>query len=261
MESPGKADREARRFFSRKAAKSLAEADGVVAISEFTRKAVLERFGIDPGKVRTIPLGVDESMRQEPEPGGLEEVRSRLGLPSKFLLFVGAAEPRKNLGGLIEALKIVHERYEKIHLVIAGREGGDSPDLRKRIAGACLGPWIRMTGYLGAGDIRRLYRLASAFVYPSHCEGFGLPLLEAMAGRLPVASSNAAALPEIGGDAALYFHPDDPADMAEKIIHLLTDVKTRRALVEAGEIRAREFDWGKTAADTLAFYRHVLGLG
>lgn len=261
MENPGKADREARRFFFKKAAKSLEEADGVVAISEFTRKAVLERFRIDPDKVRTIRLGLDGFQRKEAEPGELVEIRARLRLPSKFLLFVGAAEPRKNLGTLLEALSIVHQRFGKIMLVIAGREGGDSLNLRRRIAGSGLESWVKMTGYLSERDVRHLYRLASVFVYPSLCEGFGLPLIEAMAGRLPVASSSAAALPEIGGDAAVYFRPDDPEDMADKIVFLLSDESARLALVEAGERRSREFDWEKTAADTLAFYRFVLGRG
>ena len=111
----------------------------------------------------------------------------------------------------------------KIPLALAGREGSDHPPSLTSIKARDLESWVRILGYLPEPDVRDLYRAAAALVFPSFCEGFGFPLLEAMAGGLPVAASGVSALPEIGGDAALYFDPEDADDMAEKIIAVLKD--------------------------------------
>jgi glycosyltransferase involved in cell wall biosynthesis len=114
-----------------------------------------------------------------------------------------------------------------------------------------------MLGYLPEDDVRSLYRAASVFVFPSLCEGFGLPLLEAMACGLPVAASGVSALPEVGGDAAVYFQPEDPEDMAAKIMLLLEDAGLRESLKAKGRERAKIFTWEKTAEETLNFYRAI----
>jgi len=170
---------------------------------------------------------------------------------------VGAFEPRKNLPGLVEAMKIIHARSEKIPLIIAGRRGGEYEKVLGLIRRAGLEEKVRVTGYVPEAELRRLYRLATAFVFPSLAEGFGLPILEAMASGLPVAASRTSAMPEVGGDAAVYFDPSRPEDLASAVIRLLEDQDLRQRLAEKGKARARMFSWTATARRTLDFYRSL----
>jgi glycosyltransferase involved in cell wall biosynthesis len=259
MDYPGKADAEARRHFLKKTEASLRRADGVVTISEFTKSALRDRFGLDAAKIKVTPLGLSRAFLEDAPAGSGEATRRAYGLPDEFLLFVGATEPRKNLPRLIEALAAVHRAYRPIPLVLVGREGGDHARILAEIKARGLEAWVRMPGYLPEPEVRALYRAATAFVFPSYCEGFGLPLLEAMACGLPSAASGVSALPEVGGEAAIYFRPEDPADIAAQIVRLLTDQDLRASLRARGRERARSFTWEKTAAATLAFYGEVLG--
>ncbi len=259
MDDPGKADAEARRHFLNKTEASLRRADGIITISEFTKKALRDRFRLDAAKIIVTPLGLSRPFFEVAPPGAAEATRRAYGLPDEFLLFVGAMEPRKNLPRLIEALSIVHKTHRPVPLVLVGRAGGDRTRVLAGIKARGLDPWVRLLGYLPEPEVRGLYHAAAAFVFPSHCEGFGLPLLEAMASGLPSAVSGVSALPEVGGDAALYFRPDDPAEMAAQIVRLLEDPGLRDTLRARGRERARLFTWEKTAAATLAFYGEVLG--
>jgi alpha-1,3-rhamnosyl/mannosyltransferase len=260
MEDPGKADAEARRHFLKRTEASLRRADGIVTISEFTKRALLDRFGLDEAKIKVTPLGLGRPFRDGSVPtGDVAATLRKYGLSGEFLLFVGATEARKNLPALIEALAVVHRTFRPVPLVLVGREGGDHARLLAEIKARGLEAWVRLPGYLPESEVGALYRAASGFVFPSTCEGFGLPLLEAMASGLPAAVSGVSALPEVGGDAALYFRPEDPEDMAAKIVRLLSDGDLRTALRARGRERAAAFTWEKTAAETLAFYRTVLG--
>ena len=261
LDDPEKADAEARRVFVRKAEKSLRAADGVLTISRFTRAAVLDRFGLDADKVEAALLGVGGDYSVPPAREDLEQTQKRLGLPSEFVLFVGAVEPRKNLPGLIEAMRIIRDRGLRAPLVIAGREGGDSGRVRERIAARGLEDRIFFAGYVSDTELRHLYRLARLLVVPSFLEGFGLPLAEAMASELPAAVSAAGALPEVGGDAPLYFDPVDIEGMAEAVSRLYEDETLRRDRIAAGRARAAELTWDRTAAATLAFYKRIVGGG
>lgn len=257
MDFPLLTDRETRQNFTVRIKDSLLKADGIVAISEFTRNQLLERFPLDEKKVKAIYLGLDYEFHTEVSAEEEEEVRKKFSLPPSFVLFVGAIEPRKNLLKLIEALKIVHEKHQKTLLVIVGREGLDYNNLEKKIGQLELQDWVRMMGYLPDAEVKIFYRLASVFAFPSLCEGFGLPLLESMASGLPVATSKTSALPEVARDAALYFHPEDPEDIADKLILALQDEELRKTLRERGKKRALDFDWHTTAAETLSFYEQL----
>jgi glycosyltransferase involved in cell wall biosynthesis len=259
LDDPGRADPGARKHFVKRTASALREADGIVAISEYTKSALLERFPLDPARIRVTHLGVEEGRRTPPDPGSIERTRATLGLPSEFLLFVGASEPRKNLPAFIDALALVHERGMNIPLVIVGRTGAGHAALLDRIAARGLANRVKLTGYLPDAEVRNLYHSAAALVFPSSCEGFGLPLLEAMAAGLPAAVSGSGALPEIGGAAAVYFDPDKSSEMSERIVQVLTDSALRESLRRAGPLRAAEFRWERTAAQTLHFYREVAG--
>lgn len=257
LDSPDRADRAARRNFGGRVGKAVEKADGIITISQFSREAVLDRFRVDEKKIRVIPLGVDSAWRRAPDASELERVRRELDLPGEFLLFVGALEPRKNLVRLAEALKLLHDRGRRVPLLIVGRAGGDSARVREAVERLELTAWVRFAGYLDAETVRSLHHLATLLVFPSLAEGFGLPVLEAMAAGLPVATSRTSALPEIAGEAALFFDPENPEDIAAQVGRLLDDRGLRRSLVEKGKQRAGLFDWSTTAARTLEFY-HAL---
>ncbi|MDD8027459.1 MAG: glycosyltransferase family 1 protein [Acidobacteriota bacterium] len=259
MENPAKADREARRKFLGKTAGALRRADGVLTISDFSRRGILDRFGLPAEKVKTTYLGLSPAFRAPAEPARAGALRRELRLPGPFLLFVGATEPRKNLPRLIDAMRILSDRGRPTPLVIAGRPGGDQEAVQAAIRDHGLESLVRMAGYRSDEDVRALYDAATALVFPSLGEGFGLPLLEAMACGLPAAVSGVSALPEIGGGAALYFDPTDAEAMAAAIQTLLDDEGLRRDLRGKGLRRAADFTWTKTAAGTLDFYRQVAG--
>jgi glycosyltransferase involved in cell wall biosynthesis len=259
LDDPGRSVREARRVFAGKIGASLAAADGILAISEFTRRSILERFPVPEEKIAVAPLGLNPLFAEDVPAADLEETRRRHRLPEDFILFVGAVERRKNLVNLLEALARVRRAGEPVNLVLAGRDGEASAEVGAAIERLGLGPAVRTLGYLPDTEVRDLYRLARLFVFPSLCEGFGLPLLEAMASGLPAAVSRAGALPEVGGDAAAYFEPEDPADTARVILELLGDEPRRRELAERGKRRASVFTWSETARRTLDFYERTAG--
>ena len=257
MEYPNMADRLAKRKFFNKIEDSVHEADSIVTISMFTKKRLQERFAIESSKIKVIYLGIDRDIWKEISEEDLERVRSIYNLPSSFLLFVGALEPRKNLLNLIEALKIVHEKFETIPLVLVGRKGQDYKNVMEKIRKFNLESWVSWVGYVEEKELKSFYRLASLFVLPSLCEGFGLPLLEAMACQVPIVISKTSALPEIAQDAALYFDPHKPEDIAEKIILALQDEDLKGRLVAKGEKRVLNFDWRTTALRTLNLYQSI----
>jgi len=259
MDFPYMTDTETRKDFVNKIKDSLLKTDGIVAVSHFTRNQLLERFPVEAKKVKVTYYGLDPRFNADISPEEVEEVRQRYSLPSSFILFVGAVESRKNILNLIEALKVIHQKHEKTSLLIVGRAGSDSRSLEIKIEKEKLEAWIKIVGYLPNKDVRIFYRLASVFALPSLCEGFGFPLLEAMASKLPIAASQAPAIPEIAQDAALYFSPENPEDMADKIILALNDENVRQNLIAEGRKRVLDFDWRRTAQETLNFYKDVIG--
>ncbi len=260
IEYPHLSDKESRRVFSSRIEQSLYRADRIITISRFSKEQILKRFSVDNDKVHVTHLGIDQNFWRDVTQKETERVKSKFNLPSSYLLFVGAQEPRKNIGNLIEALKIVHRQHKRMPLVLAGREGKDSLSVLDRIDAHDLKQWVKMTGYLNDLELRVVYSLAAAFIFPSLCEGFGLPLLEAMASGIPVMASQTSALPEICQDAALYFDPEQPEDIAEKILHLLKDPDLRKDLIERGEKRVLNFSWESMAEQTLSIYRSLVGV-
>lgn len=258
MDFPEMAGEEAGRTFFRLAAASFRDADGILTFSHVTSVALVSRFAIEERKVKVVYHGLDERFLEEVPPTELRATRKRCNLPPAFLLFVGAQVPRKNLVRFIEALKIVHLHGVKIPLVLVGPEGEDTESILRQADKLGLGHWIVRAGYLSERDVRHAYRLASAFVFPSLCEGFGLPLVEAMASGVPVAASQASAIPEICRDAAVYFRPESPESMAEKVVSVIEDEELRKKLVARGKKRALDFSWNKAAVETLEFYERIV---
>ncbi len=257
MDFPDLTDKDTRRRFKDRTGDALRRADAVIAVSEYTRRDILDKFPIDPHKVKVIHHGTNKRFQVTLSTAFKSMLKTKYALPAEFLLFVGAVEPRKNLITLVDALKDVHARYTRIPLIIAGHKGSEYQKLQKHIALIGLESHIRILDYLPDEDVQGLYSLATLFVFPSLCEGFGFPLLEAMASGLPIATAQTAALPEIAGDAALFFPPHSVPDIAESIIRGLQDSHLRDELIQRGRQRIKDFSWEKAAQETMALYESV----
>ncbi|MFN3337383.1 MAG: glycosyltransferase family 4 protein [Thermomicrobium sp.] len=232
---------------------SVRRARRVIAVSETTRRDLVQLYGMAPERITTIPNGIDADWRRVDD-GELERWRRQQGLPERFLLFVGTVQPRKNLTTLLEAFAQLGPEFPWPLFVVGAAGWLDSP-IYRRAEALGLARRVRFTGYVPPEELRYWYSAATIFIYPSLYEGFGLPLLEAMACETPVITSNCSALPEVAGDAAVLVEPTDPLAIAAAIRSLAMDEERRRMLAQAGRERARQFTWERTARETAAVYR------
>lgn len=216
----------------------LDAADKIIAVSKNTADDVESVLGISPDRIRVVYNGVDESFFAEHS----NNVDSR----SPYVLFVGTPEPRKNLGRLIEAMRITKRKGLSEELVIVGGGGWGHNTID--------GAEVKQLGRVSDSELRKLYRGASCVAVPSLHEGFGLTALEAMASGTPVVAANTGALPEITGGAAVLVDPLHPAAIADGIIHCVDE---RAKLAAAGLARAKEFSWERCAAETAAVYKEL----
>ena len=254
MDYPDQTDKVTQKYFFRQTARSLHAADGVITVSFYVKDELLKKFDLNASCVKVVYHGRNKQFEKDASPDVVDALRRKYELPESYILFVGAMEARKNLPNLVTALKIIHSEYRKIPLVIAGRKGPGTPNFLERISQNQLGPWVRILDYLPFEELHALYHSASLLVYPSFCEGFGFPLLEAMASGLPIVTAEVAALPEIARDAALYCDPFQAEDIARKVIQVLSNADLCQKLVRKGKKRILDFDWEKTAFNTLDFY-------
>lgn len=234
-------------------------ADAVIVPTESVRREVCKHLGVSPEKVFVVPEAARECF-QPMEFDATESVRRRLGIGNEFLLTVGTMEPRKNLSLLVAAFgEVASARPESdLQLVIAGSRGWLSGPLFEAIGKSTARDRILLTDYLHDEDLRALYASCRAFIYPSIYEGFGLPPLEAMACAAPVIVSDIPALRETTGGAALLFDQTRSESLAQKILEVVAGENVRRQLSTAGQRRAAEFSWDRTARLTLDIYRKAL---
>ena len=234
----------------------------VIAPSEYTRRDLVETYGLDPERVTAIPLAVAPHFRPVADAGELERVKRRYGIGGEYVLAVGSIQPRKNLARLVRAYAALHRgrgRSNLPHLVLVGKKAWLYGDTLSAIEAEGLGGAVVLTGYVSEGDLPALYTGALCFAYPSFYEGFGLPPLEAMSCGVPVLTGNLTSLPEVVGDAGLAVDPFDTDALAEALARLIDDDALRADLRERGLTRARRFDWRETARMTLQVYRRVMG--
>ncbi len=235
---------------------SLARADHVIVDSEATRAEVLARGLVSAERVSAIPLGVEADFH----PGARDDtIARRLDLPARYVLAVGVLEPRKNHGAVVEAVARVRRMGEDIGVVIVGRDGWGWNDPREDPRYRDLVPHLRVLANLPSRDLPAVYAGASALLYPSIHEGFGLPIVEAMASGVPVLTSTSSSLPEVAGGAAVLVDPHDVAAIADRLHEVLRDADLRKRLVDAGLARARTLSWARTAERTLEVYERVVG--
>ncbi|MCA1618936.1 MAG: glycosyltransferase family 4 protein [Acidobacteria bacterium] len=234
----------------------------VIAPSEYTRRDLVETYGLDPGRVTAIPLAVSPRFRPVEDEGELGRVRRRYGIAGEYVLAVGSIQPRKNLGRLVRAysaLRRARGRSNLPQLVLVGKNAWLYGETLRAIEAEGLGDSVVMTGYVREGDLPALYSGALCFAYPSYFEGFGLPPLEAMSCGAPVLTGNLTSLPEVVGDAGLTVDPFDTGALADALARLVDDAALRAELRGRGLRRARGFDWRDTARMTLQVYRRVMG--
>jgi glycosyltransferase involved in cell wall biosynthesis len=228
------------RVFTRLAARS---AERIICPSEFTRADICARYGVDRDKVRVIAYAPAIAIGAEQPP------------PGPYVLAVGDLREKKNLAALVRAFVELRRRDGIPHrLVLAGADTGEGPSLRT-LAGDQP---VELTGYVSDGRLDALIRGADVLVHPSLYEGFGLVLVEAMARGTPVVAARATALPETGGDAALYFDPSEPEDLGRVLGGVLSDGARRAELGELGRRWAEQFSWERTARETAAVYGELL---
>ncbi|MDA1314666.1 MAG: glycosyltransferase family 1 protein [Acidobacteria bacterium] len=241
------------RYFEWFVERILPRLGAILTPSQAVKADLVKHFGVPAERITAVHHGVDEDFF-DASPALVGLVRQTYDLPRNYVLFVGAMEPRKNLITLVDAYEKLSSAFRKRHpLVITGAAGWKNRTIKKRLeqVGAHL------TGYVSRVHLPALYHAAQLFVFPSLYEGFGMPLLEAMAARVPVITSNVSAMPEVAGEAAVYVDPHDSGDLADAIERVLEQPELASALGEGGRRRARQFTWEATAAQTKAFFETV----
>jgi alpha-1,3-rhamnosyl/mannosyltransferase len=226
----------------------------MLTISEFIRQEIMDEFKVPASRVSSVSLAPDPVFAPA-APGAVAQVRQRYGLPEEYLVFVSSLEPRKNIELLIEALAAART---DIPLVLVGWHGWGDKAWLEKVHKSRLKDRILFTGHVPDPDLPAVYTGAAALVYPSLYEGFGLPILEAMACGCPVICSNAASMPEAAGDAALYIDPGDTDSLVHAIDTLVPDTGARQTLKTLGLARAKQFTWEKTARRTLDIFQTVI---
>lgn len=234
-------------------------ADTVLTNSEFTKSEICSAYQVCPERVAVIYQGYSPGrFNQKPAAAGeIDLVLNRYGIRPPYVLYLGVIQGRKNLVRLIEASERWRQTEPNLQLVLAGKRGWNCDNIYAA-AGKFSPDQVVLPGPIAAEDLRVLYQIAECFVLPSIYEGFGIPILEAMACGTPVILSRAAVLPEVGRDAALYFDPENPHEIAGKILQLRASKQLRAKLIAAGLARAAEFTWDACTRRTVSVIETVL---
>ena len=241
-----------RRWAQRRYPASCRDATRVITFSDFSRASIVTRYGVPPEKVHAIPLAVGDDFHRPPEAAALLAVRAKYALPPVYAFYPANTWPHKNHATLLQALRRLRIKHgTRLPCVFTGVERDGHDAFLKAVEEHDLTGQVRVLGFVETRDMPLLYRGATCLVFPSLFEGFGLPVLEAMAAGCPVLCSRVASLPEVAGEAALYFDPQDPEAIADALHRVLTDVALRQALVRAGTHRVQHFSWERTARETL----------
>jgi glycosyltransferase involved in cell wall biosynthesis len=241
--------------------RTVRAASRVLTPSEFSRRRIIDAYGLREEKVIALPNGVSSSFRPIARETAQRAVRSTFGLPSPMILTVGDLQPRKNHIGLIHAFEQLLRAHPQLphHLTIVGKETWYTPEIRAAAKKSNVSERIHFTGFISDEELLRLYGACDLFVYPSFYEGFGLPILEAMACGRAVACSNTSAMPEVADSAALLFDPHSENEIMLAMRDLLLNPELRLRMERLGTHRAALFSWENCAAKTLDLYYEVAG--
>jgi glycosyltransferase involved in cell wall biosynthesis len=229
----------------------------VITGSEYSRTDLLDRYGLAPDRVHVTPYAADSRFRRQPT-DAVAAVLRRLGLPHDYLLYVGNLQPRKNLPRLLDAFVLLHAAGHGLPLVIVGQRAWLADDVFAAVRRNRLEDCVHFTGYVAAADLPALYSGAHAFAYPSLFEGFGFPVLEALACGVPTLTSTTSSLLEVAGDGALTVDPTSTEAIADGLIRIVADQATRDRLAARGPEQAARFSWARCAELTVQVYRRAL---
>jgi len=234
--------------------KNIIKSDMIITGSHFTKNEILQRLDFKEEQIEVIYHGIDHNLFQV---YSNEDLKVDFELPKKFILSVGSIEPRKNLIGLLEAYSALSLEIKKEYkLVIAGFKGWENKEIMALIEKNQEN--IHYLGFISDKELSIVYNLASLFVFPSFYEGFGLPVLEAMACGTPVVCSDSSSIPEVGGDAVVYCDPNNTDDISNKMVQVLNDTELQKSMKVSGIKRAKEFTWEKSALQHIKVFQKVL---
>lgn len=241
--------------------RTIKQADAVISISENTKKDIINNFKVSPEKIHVIHLGSDDSYYILEDMDRIESVKRFYNINSDFILNVSLISPRKNITGLIKAFKLLKDSKKVgLKLVIVGRKGWLYEEVFREARSSGIENDVIFTGYIPKEHLLCLYNGARALIFPSFHEGFGLPILEAMACGCPVVASNISSMPEVCGDAALLVDPHNIEELADAIGSMLNDAGLRPSFIKKGLERVKRFSWEKTALQTLSVYNKTYAL-
>jgi len=243
-----------RKVFTMKNMRSCKFADRIIAISEQTKRDAIEFFNADPAKVEVVYQGCNNIFRQKISTEEKEQIKIKYNLPTDYLLFVGAIEPRKNIAAILQAIS-----YEKIDtpLVIVGRQTDYTLELQNLAEKLKLSTQVHFLAQVDTVDLPAIYQLAQLFVYPSIFEGFGIPILEALCSETPVITSTGSCFEETGGDFSIYVQPQSAEEIGVAITKVLSDSELRSSMKSNGMIHAQKFTDDKIADNIMSIYRTV----
>jgi len=237
---------------------SVRKAKKVIAVSNSTKNDILKYFKIKEEKIEVVYEGVDGQFKVTEDGAALKNLKQKYGIKKPFLFYTGVWRNHKNLVGLVKAFALLRKEYAlDISMVLGGKEDPYYPEVRKTWKELGLEEDIIRIGFIEQKELPLFYDAAYAFIIPSFYEGFGLIGLEAMACGTPVISSDRTSLPEILGDAAIYFNPNDPQDMAKKIHMVFNDKKLYNELIKKGTKQVKKYSWNRMGWETLELYRKI----
>lgn len=225
----------------------------ILVPSESVQRLLIKEWNVGQDKIVITPEAVDKKilkMANKMNKFDMEKILNKFNIEGKYLFYVGNAHPHKNIEGLINVFYKLIKKYSDLKLVLSGYDHY----FWERIKEQFQDPKIYYTGFISDEELVALYKGAESFVMPSYEEGFGIPILEAFSCGCPVVSSDAASLSEIGGDAAIYFDPQNQEDMIDKISNILNNQNLKRQLIKKGKLRYKQFSWEKLAKQTLEVY-------
>jgi glycosyltransferase involved in cell wall biosynthesis len=255
IESPEAFPAAQRRYLMNETAYSCAHAARLIAISESGRRDIHRLYGVPLDRIDVVTPGVADVYRPLPE-AEVTAFRRRRGLPNTFLLHVGTLQPRKNLSTLLDALARLQR--PDVYLALVGGKGWIYDAIFERVSALGLGGRVLFAGYVDDDELPLWYNAAAALVMPSLYEGFGLPVVEALACGAPVAAADTSSLPETGGDVALYFDPHDPDELAARLAQVLDDPAFRNRARRDGPAHAARFSWERAGREMAAVYERTL---
>jgi glycosyltransferase involved in cell wall biosynthesis len=231
----------------------------VLTGSDFARESIIRAYDVDPEKVVTIPIAANPIFRPLQRERAQREIRDRLKTDGPFVLTVGDLQPRKNHIGLIQAFDALIQSHPQIRhkLVLAGKDTWFSPQIREAARKSRVADRIVFTGFVEDDDLLRLYNACDCFVFPSFYEGFGIPILEAMACGRAVACANTSSMPEVADGAGILFDPQSKGEIVRALSDILLDTELRCRLERLGLQRAPQFTWNRTAERTMELYQGV----